>query len=121
MIQFRCWYCNRRYLKSEEQTGQCFPCSCKHPLRVPKHNDGNCRVKNGTDRLVEAVVYGGGGGLLGFGLGVVILSQARGVMQYPLGWFVVTGLTLFGFLGGLLGGEAGVNWVGQMIREREKR
>jgi hypothetical protein len=29
-------------------------------------------------------------------------------------------LPLLGFLGGLFGGERGVNWVGRTIREREQ-
>jgi hypothetical protein len=67
------------------------------------------------------VVYGGGGALLGFGLAVVILSQLHRLATPRGGWVLVPALTVAGFLAGLLGGERGVNWVGQMIRERHDR
>src|SRR5262249_26066119 len=119
MIQFRCWYCSRRYSKPEQQVGQRFRCSCERLLRVPKRSGGGCRVKTAVDWLVEALVYGGGGALLGFGLALVILSQVRGFATTRSGLILVAGLALFGVLVGLLGGERGINWVGQLIRERE--
>ncbi len=119
MIPFRCWYCNRRHAKPEQQVGQRFTCSCQRRLRVPKRSGGNCRVRAAVDWLVEALVYGGGGALLGFGLAVVILSQVRGFGTVELGWTLVPGLTLAGFLVGLLGGERGINWVGRLIRQSE--
>ena len=121
MIQFRCWYCNRRYSKSEQQVGQRLTCSCERLLRVPKRSGGYCRVKSAVDWLVEAIVYGGAGALLGFGLAVLFLSQGRGFAMSGLSWVLVAGLTLLGFLAGLLGGESGINWVGQLIRDRENR
>ena len=73
------------------------------------------------DWLVEAVVYGGGGAVLGFGLAVLILAQWRfaGVSEEEMAFSA--GLTLMGFLIGLFGGERGINWVGRIIREREDR
>jgi hypothetical protein len=52
MIHFRCWYCNRRYSRPEPQIGQRFVCSCRRPLRVPKRDGGNCRVKTPVDWTV---------------------------------------------------------------------
>lgn len=120
MIQFRCWYCGKSYTVPEKRIGERIPCTCKNTLRVPKRSGGNSRVKTLADWVVEAVVYGGGGGLLGLGLGVLITSQALRVIRAPaLGWVLVAGLTLAGFLVGLLGGERGINWIGRMIRGRE--
>jgi hypothetical protein len=89
-------------------------------VRVPRRDGGNSRVKTAADWLIEALVYGGGGALLGFGLAVLFLSQVRGFMMYQEEWVLVPALTLFGFLGGLLGGERGINWLGQFIRESER-
>lgn len=61
MIEFRCWYCSRRFVKSEKRIGERFTCNCRRMLRVPKRNGGYCRVKTLVDWMVEAVVYGGGG------------------------------------------------------------
>jgi hypothetical protein len=68
---------------------------------------------------VEIVVYGGGGAVLGFGLAVLVLSQFRfgGVLMG--GMRFTAALTVIGFLFGTFGGERGINWIGQIIRERE--
>lgn len=120
MIEFRCWYCNKKYAKREEHIGERFPCACKNLLRVPKRNGGNCRVKTAMDWLVEAVVYGGAGALLGLGLSLLIVGRFR-MLGPRQGWMLIPMLTLVGFVAGLLGGEAGINWIGRMIRERENR
>ncbi len=121
MIQFRCWYCGKSYSVPESRIGQRFPCHCKNTLRVPKRSGGNSRVKTLADWAVEAIVYGGGGALLGLGLGLLIVSQTARVLRHPLMACLVPGLTLAGFLAGLLGGERGVNWIGRTIRDRENR
>ncbi len=121
MIDFRCWYCSKRYVVPERRIGERFDCACKNLLRVPKRNDGNCRVKKAADWLVEAVVYGGGGAFLGLGLGLLILSHWRPLVGLLDGWVFVAGLAAVGFLAGLFGGERGVNWVGRRIRDRENR
>jgi hypothetical protein len=126
MIAFRCWYCGKRYAVAESRVGERITCTCRHLLRVPKRSGGNSRVKTAVDWLVEVVVYGGGGALLGCGLAFVILSQLPRLMvrtggMLEAGWAFVGGLTLLGFLFGALGGERGVNWVGRMIRAREER
>jgi LSD1 subclass zinc finger protein len=123
MISFRCWYCNRAFSVREDRAGERFPCGgCKHLLRVPPRSGGASRVKTALDRLIEAVVYGGGGALLGLGLGLFILAQSRGlVFSYRGGWRMVVALTAVGFLAGTFGGERGVNWFGRIIRERTQR
>jgi hypothetical protein len=115
MIQFRCWRCHRKYAKDEAKIGEKFTCSCESVLRVPKRTDGNCRVKTFVDRLVEAVVCGGGGAFLGFGLAVLILSRL------PIrSWLIIPGLTIAGGIAGLFGGERGIDWIGNMIRDKER-
>jgi hypothetical protein len=120
MIKFRCWYCDRYYSVPEERIRERFLCSCKNPLRVPRRSGGNCRVKTLVDRLVEVVVCGGGGAVLGFALAILILSQLRGLLWFRRTWTLIGGLTLMGFVAGVVGGERGLEWVGRMIREREK-
>src|SRR5580704_13978954 len=121
MIQFRCWYCNKRYTIPEQRIGEQFLCTCKQRLRVPRRSGGGCRVKTIVDWGVEAVVYGGGGALLGLGLALLILGQSRGLIGPRGGWPLLLALPTSGFLLGLFGGERGINWIGQMIRDREKR
>jgi hypothetical protein len=122
MINFRCWYCNRRYTKTEDRIGEQLTCSCERRLRVPARDGGNCRVRSLADWLVEAAVYGGGGALLGFGLAVLLLRwvYVGSAMWLWYEWSLIAGLVLVGFLAGLFGGEAGVNWVGRMIRDHER-
>src|SRR3954470_20689765 len=119
MIQFRCWFCNKRYAVAEARVGERLTCSCSRLLRVPRRSGGNCRVKTAGDWAAETVVYGGGGALLGFGLAVFLLSRLGGFGGGRTGWTLVAGLTLLGLLVGLFGGERGVVWVGRMIRDRE--
>jgi hypothetical protein len=124
MIEFRCWYCDKHYTVPEGRIGERITCTCKNLLRVPRRSGGNCQVKTPVDWLVETVVYGGGGALLGLGLALVILSRWGGPLAWDvwgLGWILVPGLSLIGFLAGLLGGERGINWVGRMIRSHESR
>jgi hypothetical protein len=120
-IQFRCWYCNRAYSVSPDRIGKQFECGCNHTLRVPKKSGGPCQIKTATDRLVEAVVYGGGCALLGLGLGLLLASQMGFLLPFRLRVVVLAFLTVSCFLLGLLGGERGVNWLGRIIREREGR
>ena len=124
MISFRCWYCNKKYAVAEARVGQEIGCTCNNRLRVPARSDGNCRIKTLTDRVVETVVYGGGGALLGLGLAILILSQIRGTVVFadlPFAWLLVAGLTVVGFLFGFLLGERGMEVIGRAIRDRESR
>jgi hypothetical protein len=122
MIHFRCWYCGRTFAVAEERKGERRECSCARRLRVPARSGGSSRARTALEWVIEVVVYGGGGGLLGFGLGLVLVAAAP---PYVLGLrrrvTVLASLTLFGLLVGTFGGEAGVNWIGRMIREREQR
>ena len=61
-------------------------------------------------------MYGGGGAVLGFGLGVLILGLVPALRRGEL----VLGLTVLGLLAGAVFGEAGVNRVGRRIRAREE-
>ncbi|OWK43806.1 hypothetical protein [Fimbriiglobus ruber] len=117
MIDFRCWYCNKRYFKQEAQIRSRFRCSCEHILKVPRQSGGYCRVRRPIDWLVEIVVYGGGGALLGFFLAIFIGSR---LPFFRRSIYLIGGLTLAGFLFGALGGERGINLIGRMIREREQ-
>jgi hypothetical protein len=119
MIQFRCWYCNRRYSVADNRAGDRLTCGCQRKVRVPAHSGGNSRVRTAVDWLVETVVYGGGGALLGFGLAILLLAKLRYLAPVLDGWTAILVLTAVGFLAGFLGGERGVNWVGGMIRARE--
>jgi hypothetical protein len=99
--------------------------SCSNELRVPRYSGGKCRIKTLADWAVEAVVYGGGGALLGGGLGLLLLSLMRfgyggaGLLFFEVAWILIAGLTAAGFLFGLLFGERGINWVGRLIRHVE--
>jgi hypothetical protein len=120
VILFRCWKCHRKYTKPDAAVGERFPCSCDNVLRVPKRSGGNCRVKTLVDRLVEAVVCGGGGALLAFGLAVLVLSRMPiRAAFFGSEWFV-TGMTLGGGVLGALFGERAIDWIGQIIRDREQ-
>jgi hypothetical protein len=122
MIFFRCWYCGRTFAVADERKGERRECTCGRRLRVPSRSGGSSRARTAADWLIEIVVYGGGGALLGFGLGLMLVAAAP---PYVLGLrrrvLILAGLTLFGLLVGTFGGEAGVNWIGRMIREREQR
>ena len=61
MIQFRCWFCNKRYAVTDQRAGERLTCTCKRLLRVPRQDGGNSRARTWTDWIVEALVYGGGG------------------------------------------------------------
>jgi hypothetical protein len=120
MIQFKCWYCDRRYSKSDEKIGQRFTCSCKFVLKVPKRSGGSCRVRSIADWLVQILVCGGGGALLGFGLALLIASRTGLVRVGYVSIGLFAGLPIVGFLAGVITGERGLEWLGRLIREREK-
>jgi hypothetical protein len=120
MIQFRCPSCGKRYAKAEAQAGQRFTCACQETLCVPRKPGQSPLYRSLGDRALLFAIYGGGGGLLGFLLGVVILSRIPWFdIPTVVGWPLVVGTTLVGLLAGGLSGEAGVNWIGRMIRSHE--
>jgi hypothetical protein len=112
MIGFRCHYCNKAYRVSEEKIGARMRCSCQEVMRVPRRSGGSSKYRTPGQRLIEFVVYGGGGAVLGFCLGCLV---ARWLMR----WRIIAGCTVLGFLAGALGGERGVDWIGRMIRSRD--
>jgi hypothetical protein len=114
-VQFRCWFCNRRYTVSDLRVGERIVCNCERTVRVPKQSGGNSRAKTLLDWIVEAIVYGGGGALLGLGLALLILALFRvRAAVVLLAVFPVIGLLI-----GLFGGERGINWIGRHIRDIE--
>jgi hypothetical protein len=121
MIAFHCWYCGRTFLVADERKGERRVCSCGRRLRVPARSGGSSRARTATEWLIELVVYGGGGALLAVGLGFSLLTMAP---PFVLGrrrrLLILGAMALFGLLVGMFGGEAGVNWIGRMIRERQR-
>jgi hypothetical protein len=119
MVEFRCWYCNRKHQMPQQRVGERFLCACDRPLRVPRYSGGRCRIRSLADWLVEAVAYGGGGALLGLGLALVLLSLLPRYIPIVDDWLWIPPvvLPLAGFLLGLLGGERGIGWIGRMIRD----
>jgi len=123
-IDFRCWYCGRRYVVAAGRVGERLRCGCGHPVRVPRRSGRSSRARTANDWLIEFVVYGGGGALLGLGLALVLVSEF-GVVSFGLRfastrWTIVV-LTVLGGLVGGLGGERGINWIGRLIRGWEER
>jgi hypothetical protein len=74
--------------------------------------------KSLADRLIERLVYGLGGGLIGFCLGGFL--GYRFFFMIGVFYFVIAG-TAVGFLAGALGGEAGLSWIGSKMRQREEK
>lgn len=120
MIRFRCWFCNKAYLVADARAGVVLPCTCGRQLRVPKVSDRNSRYRSPLDWLIEWTVYGGAGALLGFLLALLILSKVPFAGRAGGRWLLL-GLPLAGLLIGGVGGEAGINWVGRIIRGWEQR
>ncbi len=116
MISFRCWFCNRVYTKPDEQAGTRFECGCGRRAKVPKRSSGSSKTRSLTDWLLESLIYGGAGALIGFGLSVAILSRLF-IFRRPAD--IIVAVTLFGFAVGTLFGERGINWIGQKLRDRE--
>ena len=126
MIEFRCWYCNRKHSMPHKKVGKEFGCSCGSKLRVPRYSGGKCRVKTSADWAVEAIVYGGGGALIcgGGALFVVAallpgIGREGGVAFFEIGWIAIAVFAVLGFLIGLVFGERGINWIGRLIRRAE--
>ncbi|AWM40267.1 hypothetical protein GobsT_12730 [Gemmata obscuriglobus] len=116
MIHFRCWFCNRAFVKPDEQVGARFECGCGRRVKVPKRSGGASRSLSPLDRLLEALVYGGAGALIGFALSVAVLSRLV-VFRRPAE--VIAAATVLGFVTGTVFGERGINWLGQKLRDRE--
>jgi hypothetical protein len=118
LIRFRCWKCRRKYAKAAAKIGTTFKCSCDYLVRVPKKDGGNCRVKTVTDYVVEAVLCGGGGALLGFLISLVLVGRFLRFVRG--GFWLIPGMTIACGLIGFFGGERAIDYLGDMLRENEK-
>ncbi len=118
MIYFRCWYCNRAIVKPDELAGKRFACSCGRRAKVPRRSGGSSKVRSLSDWLVESLVYGGAGALVGFMLSVMIFTRIP-LVRRPIE--VTIAMIAFGLVVGTLFGERGINWLGQKLRDRENR
>ena len=116
MITFRCWFCSRAYAKPADQARRRFECGCGRRVKVPKRSGGSSKVRSLLDWLIEALVYGGTGALIGFVLSIAIFARIP-IVRRPLE--VTLAFTAFGLLVGTLFGERGINWIGQKLRDRE--
>lgn len=116
MISFRCWFCNRAFVKPDEQVGLRFECGCGRRVKVPRRSGGSSKTFSPLDWLLEAVIYGGAGALIGFGLSVAILSR---LFVFRRSTDIIIAVTVFGFAVGTVFGERGINWIGQKLRDRE--
>ena len=113
MIRFRCWYCNRAYAVAESHKYERRLCACGQRYKVPARSHRSSRARTLGEWAIETAVYSLGGGSLGFILGVVIASR---LPFFRRSRYLIGSLTLIGFLFGLLGGERGINWLGEKIR-----
>jgi hypothetical protein len=118
MILFNCWYCNRRHTATEAQIGEKRSCGCGRMVRVPSRGGGPSTCKSVTEVLIERLVYGLGGGLIGLILGLVIAHE---VATFRTWLYYIGALTVTGLVAGALGGEAGINWIGRKMRQREEK
>jgi hypothetical protein len=118
MILFRCWFCNRAFTRPDEEVGIRFLCKCGRHARVPRRSGGSSKAWTLTDWLIETVVYGGCGAVVGFGLGVLMVGEFP---AFRRSFEILGGMTLAGLLVGVLFGEAGLNWIGRQLRDRENR
>lgn len=116
MISFRCWFCGRAYLKAEEQARSRLDCTCGRRLKIPRRSGASSKAFSLSEWLVEALIYGGAGALVGFALSIAVLSRLW-VFRRPSEVILVA--TAFGFVVGALFGERGINWIGQKLRDRE--
>ena len=117
MIQFRCWYCNRRFARPEADARKQFLCTCGRPAKVPRRSGGSSKVRSPGDWVAEFLVYGGVGAGAGFVIGWTILYRFRATGAGGLDLVIAS--TVVGLVLGVLFGEVGMNWVGQRIRDRE--
>jgi hypothetical protein len=124
MIHFRCPCCNRRYEVPAKKIGEKQLCVCGEMIRVPAYSGGSARYRTPGERLIEIVVYGCGGAILLFCLGLMpVYALGRWfALANPftlLGWRSVLSVAAAGFLIGALGGEKGIDWIGRKIRDHD--
>jgi hypothetical protein len=117
LIRFRCWKCRRKYAKAAAKIGTTFQCSCDYVIRVPKKDDGNCRVKTIADYVIEAVLCGGGGAIFGFFISLVLVGRYLRFVQGA--FWVVPVVTIVCGLIGFFGGERAIDFFGDMMRRED--
>ena len=119
-VRFRCWKCRHRFGVARSQVGRTLQCDCGENVRVPSVDHGNCRVRTILDRLIEALLCGGGCALLGF-LAVMFAFPPLGL--YLFGQGMIPGATAVAIGCGLFGvllGERALDMVGAFLRARER-
>jgi hypothetical protein len=116
MIQFRCWFCNRAFLKPDEQAGKKFECGCGRRAKVPKRSGGSSKTRSLTDWIVETLIYGGACAVFAFGLSFVTITR---VPFFRRDFTPVLVATLVGLFAGALFGERAINYIGQKLRDHE--
>lgn len=121
MIDFRCWYCDRRYSLPETQRGEKLQCrACQANMRVPAESGGNSRHRTLADRMIEFAIYGSGGAVLGFLLAWVLISRVYWYGDLWPALAVIAVCTIVGMVAGGMLGEAGIVWLGKYIRRTEE-
>jgi DNA-directed RNA polymerase subunit RPC12/RpoP len=116
MIHFRCWFCNRAFLMDADRTGARLRCrNCGARLKVPREAGGSSKYTSVTDRVVESLVYGGAGAVIGFVVWLLTFGRIPGVRRR---WEILAALVGFGLVVGVVFGERGIGWIGQKFRDR---
>jgi hypothetical protein len=120
MIEFRCWYCNRRHEEPKRLIEQRITCGgCGYPLKVPRRSGGNCRIRTLTDVLVENLVYGGFGAIIGMIPGCAGLAGLSSPQRYnphaydPYWWL----FPICGCLFGIAAGNGWTRWLAPLFRD----
>lgn len=117
MIEFRCWYCNKKYLVPEDRIGQRRRCRCGRRIKVPRYDGGSSRARTLGEWLIEAGIYGGGLSLLCMAVACGLAGRGFGPRLVSVYFVLICGTV--GFLAGAFGGERVIDWVGQRIRNWE--
>ena len=119
-VRFRCWKCRHRFSVARNRVGAKLQCDCGEDVRVPSCDHGNCRVRTIVDRLVEAVLCGGGCALIGF-LAVTFAFAPLGFRLFAEGALSAAAVAAIGCgLFGLLLGERALDLIGAFLRARER-
>jgi hypothetical protein len=101
MIQFRCWHCRKLYRVADYRVGERLTCACQRELRVPKKSGGDSQIRRLIDWLVEVVVFGGIGAVVGAAAAIaVVIRYSAWFEEAPRAdfrWWLLAATTLFGF------------------------
>jgi hypothetical protein len=119
-VRFRCWKCRHRFSVARNRVGDKLQCDCGEDVSVPAFDHGNCRVRTSLDRLVEALLCGGGCALLGF-CAVTFAFPPLGFWLFAEGILSGAAVVAIGCgLFGLLLGERALDMIGAFLRARER-